>query len=786
MLQLESPCDKINLEKRSLEMRDFKDVVLKTRLRNTDEKYVAGNPEFDTRDYLFFETYDEVKGLNPRTRCVQASDYAVMNGVLQGGIRMGASCKQTSAHYLRTANSDRSVVRIETDGDLSICYPDRRSIGLCPSLRLNLSSVISARKEPSNDFEIEPVKDKYENVLYHVIEFGTYPQDHAKNSDQLEELFKAKKLTPTGKVYVGYMKKDGTFQQNKEFEYLGKKYVRVISNKHDNYSKYGDNTPVPEIGEPAWAEVQPIRWKIKNWEELPKALNPNGDGTAKSIYVKAEEALLSGIPFFPTFGEKNQTMWQNSPLRAIFNGYDLSEEIDKGNGNKNYKTSKNFDFKGKGFLQEAFDFSSDKEEEYDNQIVQKRQKTRINKLNPDKTPVDARRKMTDTETIKSWIDAGQSVLLRGPSGIGKTQRIKTLFPNLIYIKLTNNMFPEKVVGSMNLQTGQSIPPEFAKQALLACATDSEKKLIQKNIQNLYELADTIYERSKTSQGKIVIMLDELLNVKPAVQSLVYSLVLNRLVETGKGLKLPENTVIVATGNQKKYSTVAEDLAEPLEKRFDHIFDMEPKVGEWIYEYAIPEKIHPSVIGYIFSKYQENRRREEIGDIGYFYEEPEVGEANLDKNGCRGRTNDPRGWESVSQTLYAFEADLKNGKFVGKDVESLLKTSIKSKLREEWAEEFFDFYNNPTLTVEEIVDQKYSQEDLPRDINEKFATMAGLLNASFDQVEACREFIRKNCDPEYLSVFDMYWAGNDDRRMEKISELQETQDWQNGDVGGFLR
>ena len=82
------------------------------------------------------------------------------------------------------------------------------------------------------------------------------------------------------------------------------------------------------------------------------------------------------------------------------------------------------------------------------------------------------------------------------------------------------------------------------------------------------------------------LLDELLNVKPAVQSLVYTLVLNKFVETGKGLKLPANTVIVATGNQKKYSSVAEDLAEPLEKRFDHILDMEPKVNEWLYEYAI--------------------------------------------------------------------------------------------------------------------------------------------------------------------------------------------------------
>ena len=95
------------------------------------------------------------------------------------------------------------------------------------------------------------------------------------------------------------------------------------------------------------------------------------------------------------------------------------------------------------------------------------------------------------------------------------------------------------------------------------------------------------------------MLDELLNVKPAVQSLVYTLVLNRMVEIGKGLKLPDNVVIVATGNQKKYSVVAEDLAEPLEKRFDHILDMEPKVGEWITEMDVKEEQTTPVVGHQF-------------------------------------------------------------------------------------------------------------------------------------------------------------------------------------------
>ena len=63
-------------------------------------------------------------------------------------------------------------------------------------------------------------------------------------------------------------------------------------------------------------------------------------------------------------------------------------------------------------------------------------------------------------------------------------------------------------------------------------------------------------------------------------------------------------------------------------------------------------------------------------------------------------------------------------------------------------------------------------DLPRDISERFAYMTALITADETQVEDCREFIRKHCDPEYLSIYDIYWAGNDERKMEKISELQE--------------
>ena len=65
---------------------------------------------------------------------------------------------------------------------------------------------------------------------------------------------------------------------------------------------------------------------------------------------------------FNTLDEQKQAshdvdnvLWQNSLPRAYLNGYNLHSEIDKGNGNKNFKASENFDFTGKGFIEEAFD-----------------------------------------------------------------------------------------------------------------------------------------------------------------------------------------------------------------------------------------------------------------------------------------------------------------------------------------------------------------------------------------------------------------------------------------------
>ena len=638
-----------------------------------------------------------------------------------------------------------------------------RYVGARPALQLSSSSVIL-----TNGGSGVPKRAR-DGVLE--VEYGYYPQKAVSRymQEKLERAFQ-KGLSKTGNKYttdsIMRFECDEKFspKQHEEFQLDGKRYVRVEVKSHTECRwdeiKLSNGESYIE-GNPVWVEVAPVKWLV--------------DERAKIMLT--DKLIFAGVQFKNT-RDYNTRDFEKTDIKIFMDRY-LSKELEQV---RDYHTGDSEKTDIKTFMDRYWSKKVEQargtievgEQSYEIPEIPPR-KSRLQKLNPDKTKQASRVRMTDTEIIQNWIEAGESVLLRGPSGIGKTERIKALYPDLIYMKLTNNMFPEKVVGSVNLQTGQSIPPDFAKTAIMQEATEEERKMVEENLQSIFDIADTIYERSKESDKKVVIMLDELLNVKPAVQSLVYTLVLNKMVEIGKGLKLPDNVVVVATGNQKKYSSVAEDLAEPLEKRFDHILDMEPKVGEWITEYAIPHKIHPAVIGYMLSKYNNSGKSEAIQDIGYFYEEPDVGEQHLDANGCKGRTNDPRGWTSISNTLYNFERNLEAGRYEGKDVEDIIQRSIESKLRMEWASEFFDFYNLPTLTPEEVTQgmgKGYTRADLPRDISERFAYMTALITADEKQVEACREFIRKHCDPEYLSIYDIYWAGNDERKMEKIIELQE--------------
>lgn len=94
------------------------------------------------------------------------------------------------------------------------------------------------------------------------VEWGEYPQKAAPRNIQKE--LENMMSSFTGKIYTIYVNKK---QKNlKEFEYNGKKYVRVKANFWHHYDKT-KTLALPNgleymLGDPVWIEVNPIKWIV--------------------------------------------------------------------------------------------------------------------------------------------------------------------------------------------------------------------------------------------------------------------------------------------------------------------------------------------------------------------------------------------------------------------------------------------------------------------------------------------------------------------------------------------
>lgn len=139
--------------------------------------------------------------------------------------------------------------------------------------------------------------------------------------------------------------------------------MRVVSYPNAEKKLYSDGTPSGKEGTIRWAKVEPISFVIKNWDEMPKSINPKGNGRAKYFDLRAEEAITSNIPFYPNGVDLNGAMWQNSSIRGFFNGIDVRNI--QSNGNTEYGASHGGNFTGEcNFLNEAFNLSREPMIEY--------------------------------------------------------------------------------------------------------------------------------------------------------------------------------------------------------------------------------------------------------------------------------------------------------------------------------------------------------------------------------------------------------------------------------------
>lgn len=70
--------------------------------------------------------------------------------------------------------------------------------------------------------------------------------------------------------------------------------------------------------------------------------------------------------------------------------------------------------------------------------------------------------MSVKEQINFYVQNGMSFMLHGPSGVGKTARMKAIDPDLTAVLLWNGVLPEDIVGKVRYPNGETKLPDEDK------------------------------------------------------------------------------------------------------------------------------------------------------------------------------------------------------------------------------------------------------------------------------------------------------------------------------------
>ncbi len=146
------------------------------------------------------------------------------------------------------------------------------------------------------------------NQLEHTVEFGYHPNERI-NYDLPKN-----QVTPTGKKYISGIGKNGKIIESLEYDYNDNKYVYV--RKKGFIYDIDEGLKIPVNG--FWYKVNPITWKIENWNQMPETINPHGDGSATSIILRAEQGLICDVNFDKQLTDELVNSLKNQFVQNVF------------------------------------------------------------------------------------------------------------------------------------------------------------------------------------------------------------------------------------------------------------------------------------------------------------------------------------------------------------------------------------------------------------------------------------------------------------------------------------
>jgi len=156
------------------------------------------------------------------------------------------------------------------------------------------------------------------------VEFGSYPRSYV--GDALNTILEDahSSLIRTGRSFITCSSPShllGVFAPHASHEYSfdDEYFVRVsiirVSSSAASNTFNNTNYEIGANGTIRWMRIEPIRWLIANWQQLPTNINSAGTGEATYKRLVAAETVTGGIPF----STANEVLWENSIARSFLN-----------------------------------------------------------------------------------------------------------------------------------------------------------------------------------------------------------------------------------------------------------------------------------------------------------------------------------------------------------------------------------------------------------------------------------------------------------------------------------
>ena len=335
---------------------------------------------------------------------------------------------RTSCFWTRSDDGIDDVCAVNENGKRNCIFRYHRLGAVRPVLQ---SSVIFSQISPNRMRGYNGTEE---------VEYGEYPQNAADSKMQniLESEYN-RGMNKTGRSYTfNSVKYDDYYTGFKpvtyeEYEYQGKKYIRIKANSKFGSNKFMLSNGVRyKNGDYVWVEVSPVKWLIDD----------------KTGILISKKGLVSGIRFL------------DNRYKGDFDKTEMKEYLDKYMLRDLTQTIT--------FTRVQNTTSEEKE------MFEEEQKRAERRRNPYGLKLG---QVSEEEIIRGAIESGVAVFLHGPSSEGKSARVKQIDPTceIIYLR---NATPDSLNGKSvyNATTGEmmDVPPTWLKKLQEKCEKEPDR------------------------------------------------------------------------------------------------------------------------------------------------------------------------------------------------------------------------------------------------------------------------------------------------------------------------